>query len=126
MCSSDLDSGGPALDTFGEVFGVLSRGAANSCDSPVYTRVDEYADWIRTQTARAAAMGGYAPPDWVTPPVARPGEIGDPCASDAQCNSEFVCRLTGTARWSLGSAPPTPGGTKPGSWANPGSQRTPK
>ncbi|MFO0604043.1 MAG: trypsin-like serine protease [Polyangiales bacterium] len=92
------DSGGPALDEFGDVFGVLSRGAANSCDSPIYTRVDEYADWIRAQTARAATMGGYAPPAWVTPPPARPGEIGEACASDVQCNTEYVCRMTGAAR----------------------------
>lgn len=91
------DSGGPALDSLGEVFGVLSRGA-NSCDSPIYTRVDLYADWLRQQAARAATAGGYAPPSWVTPPEARPGVIGDACSSDAQCDTEFVCLATGWAR----------------------------
>jgi len=92
------DSGGPALDTFGDVFGVLSRGAANSCDSPIYTRVDQYADWIRAQAARVASLDRYAAPAWVTPPESRGGEVGDRCASDTQCNSEYVCRVTGDAR----------------------------
>jgi MYXO-CTERM domain-containing protein len=80
------------------VFGVLSRGAANSCDSPVYTRVDQYGDWIRAQTARVAGLDRYAAPAWVTPPEARGGEIGDPCAADTQCNTEYVCRTTGAVR----------------------------
>lgn len=91
------DSGGPALDSLGEVFGVLSRGA-NSCDSPVYTRVDLYADWLRAQAARAAAAGGYEAPSWVTPPEPRPGVLGESCASDAQCDTEFMCLATGWAR----------------------------
>lgn len=92
------DSGGPALDSLGEVFGVLSRGASNACESPIYTRVDLYADWLRAQAAQAAAAGGYAPPSWVAPPEPRPGAMGDACSSDAQCDTDLVCLPTGTAR----------------------------
>jgi hypothetical protein len=91
------DSGGPAIDGFGEVFGVLSRGGP-SCDSPVYTRVDLYAEWIRAQAARVAALDRYEAPGWVTPPTVRAGELGEGCASDAQCNTEYVCRATGAVR----------------------------
>jgi MYXO-CTERM domain-containing protein len=92
------DSGGPALDEVGEVFGVLSRGAANACESPVYTRVDSFNAWIREQAAYAAELSGIAAPSWVTPPQERPGTLGDPCASASQCGESFTCLPTGPAR----------------------------
>lgn len=92
------DSGGPALDGLGEVFGVLSRGSATGCDSPVYTRVDSFNGWIREQAAYAAELSGIAAPAWVTPPQAREGTLGDPCASASQCGESFTCLPTGTAR----------------------------
>lgn len=77
------DSGGPALDELGAVFGVLSRGDSTSCNSPIYTRVDSYA----TRTASAPAplrcrattrcRAGFEPA------AARPGAMGDECASGA-------------------------------------------
>ncbi|MDP3276577.1 MAG: trypsin-like serine protease [Deltaproteobacteria bacterium] len=85
------DSGGPALDELNEVFGILSRGSATSCDSPIYTRVDSYAAWIRAQAQRSAMIGSYAAPDWVTPPVAAEGAIGDLCQSDIQCAAPSRC-----------------------------------
>jgi hypothetical protein len=92
------DSGGPAIDPIGQVFGVLSRGEANACNSPVYTRVDSYADWIRASAAAAAAAGGYAPPSWVTPPESRPGVIGDECRADVECDSPSLCLPVGDRR----------------------------
>jgi hypothetical protein len=92
------DSGGPALDELGEVFGVLSRGAATACDSPIYTRVDSFSDWIREQAARAAESTGYAAPSWVALPEERPGAQGDVCASAAQCDESLACLPTGPAR----------------------------
>ncbi|MFO0630046.1 MAG: S1 family peptidase [Polyangiales bacterium] len=91
------DSGGPALDALGEVFGVLSRGAATACDSPIYTRVDSFNAWIRAQAAYAAELSGIAAPSWVTP-QARPGALGDPCASASQCAESLTCLPTGAAR----------------------------
>lgn len=92
------DSGGPALDDLGEVFGVLSRGQSNACESPVYTRVDSYAGWIREEAARASAEGGYPEPSWVAAPEARAGLQGEACASDDQCDPSLYCRATGWAR----------------------------
>lgn len=92
------DSGGPALDELGEVFGVLSRGQSTACESPVYTRVDAFAGWIREEAARAAEEGGYPAPDWVATPEPRAGGLGDRCASDAQCDPSYLCRPTGWAR----------------------------
>lgn len=92
------DSGGPALDELGAVFGVLSRGDATSCNSPVYTRVDSYASWIRARAQAAATAGSYAPPSWLSPPAARPGAQGDECGSDDQCDVPLICAPTGTSR----------------------------
>lgn len=92
------DSGGPALDELGEVFGVLSRGSSMACESPVYTRVDSYAAWIRAEAVRAAAKGGYPEPSWATAPEARAGTQGEACASDDQCDPALYCRSTGWAR----------------------------
>jgi hypothetical protein len=92
------DSGGPALDEVGAVFGILSRGDATSCSSPVYTRVDSYAAWIRERAQSAAMSGAYAPPSWVTPPEARPGTFGNECRSDDQCDVPLQCLPVGTAR----------------------------
>jgi Trypsin len=92
------DSGGPALDEAGAVFGVLSRGDATSCSSPVYTRVDSYAAWIRERAQSAAMSGAYAPPSWVTPPEARPGTFGNECRSDDQCDVPLQCLPVGSTR----------------------------
>ncbi len=92
------DSGGPALDEIGEVFGVLSRGRSGACESPVYTRVDSFAEWIREEAARAVAEGGYPAPSWVATPEARAGVQGEGCANDDQCDPALYCRPTGWAR----------------------------
>ena len=59
------DSGGPALDDQNQVVGVLSRGG-QGCSLPVYTDVVEQAAWIRETAERAAVLGNYQPPSWVT------------------------------------------------------------
>lgn len=92
------DSGGPAIDEVGAVFGILSRGDANSCNSPVYTRVDSYAQWIRDRAQAAARAGGYSPPSWVDPPQSRAGAMGDECASDDQCDIPLLCLPVGSVR----------------------------
>lgn len=92
------DSGGPALDELGEIIGIVSRGEANSCVRPVYTRVDSFAEFIRAQATRAAMLGGLTPPAWVTPPTPRAGGQGDGCDSQTQCAPTFVCEPTGHGR----------------------------
>ncbi len=63
VCSGD--SGGPALDAEGRVFGVASRGAAG-CDQPVYGNVYTHLDWVKATTVYAASLAGLTPPSWAT------------------------------------------------------------
>lgn len=59
------DSGGPALDAFGQIIGVVSRGP-DGCGDTVYTSVPAYGEWLREVGLRAADLGGYEPPPWVS------------------------------------------------------------
>ncbi len=61
ICSGD--SGGPALDEQGRVFGVASRGDPN-CEIAVYGDVSNWAPFIVDTAISAALIGGYAAPDW--------------------------------------------------------------
>jgi hypothetical protein len=62
ICSGD--SGGPALDEQGRVFGVASRGDPN-CEIAVYGNVANWAPFIVDAAMEAADLGDYAPPEWV-------------------------------------------------------------
>jgi hypothetical protein len=57
------DSGGPALDSEGRVFGVLSRGP-EGCTQSVYGDVARHKELIVTAVKAAALSGGYAVPSW--------------------------------------------------------------
>jgi hypothetical protein len=43
--------------------GVASR--SSDCDSPVYTALSPWRDWIREVATRAVRRGGYAAPEWL-------------------------------------------------------------
>jgi uncharacterized protein (TIGR03382 family) len=96
------DSGSPALDVVGQSFGVLSRGPAGACDSPIYTSVHAYADWIRSAATAAASAAGIAAPAWVTPPANNSAHLGDPCTADTQCDEaddpQLACLVVGNQR----------------------------
>ncbi|HTV25646.1 MAG TPA: S1 family peptidase [Polyangiaceae bacterium] len=62
ICSGD--SGGPALDEEGRVFGVASRGDP-ACQIAVFGDVSNWAPFIVDTALAAAEAGDYAPPDWV-------------------------------------------------------------
>lgn len=92
VCSGD--SGGPALDVDGKVVGVVSRGA-DPCETPVYSSVASWSDWIIETALDAAASGGYDPPFWTLsgssdPPVGVLGE-GEACGSSDACVAGLVC-----------------------------------
>lgn len=57
------DSGGPALDSLGRVFGVTSHGDLD-CTHSVYSNVADWADFLRTAAREAATEGGYVAPAW--------------------------------------------------------------
>lgn len=59
------DSGGPALDADMRVIGIGSRGRID-CQRPIYTGLLPHREWITAVGWRAAAIGRYAPPEWVT------------------------------------------------------------
>jgi len=75
ICSGD--SGGPALDEQGRVFGVASRGDP-SCEIAVFGDVANWAPFIVDTALEAADLGDYAPPDWALEgaPVAAGGDSG--------------------------------------------------
>lgn len=62
ICSGD--SGGPALDEQGRVFGVASRGDPD-CEIAVFGDISNWAPFIIDTALEAAEAGGYAAPDWV-------------------------------------------------------------
>jgi hypothetical protein len=78
VCSGD--SGGPALDGNGRVFGVTSRGDS-ACSYALYSNVANWSDFISSTARSAAALGGYPTPDWATTstPLTDAG-ISDPTA----------------------------------------------
>jgi len=63
VCSGD--SGGPALDADGRVFGVTSRGD-DQCTYAVYSNVADWSDFVRSSALAAASSGDYEPASWVT------------------------------------------------------------
>jgi hypothetical protein len=97
------DSGGPALDTLGRVFGVTSRGGVG-CSTPIYGDVDSWADWIKQTAQHAATVGGYTAPSWVTgwptdPAFSQPiMPIDGACSGGATCPSN-ICLEDGAGSY---------------------------
>lgn len=85
VCSGD--SGGPALDAMGRVFGVVSRGA-DGCRTPVYADVHAYADWLKVEAISAADAGGYEAANWARGFSSDPRynvAVGASCTVDGDC-----------------------------------------
>jgi hypothetical protein len=87
ICSGD--SGGPALDELGRVFGVASRGDPN-CEIAVYGDVANWAPFIVDTALDAASLGDYSPPEWTRElggePVADGGSDSGGCSLSAAPN----------------------------------------
>ena len=73
VCSGD--SGGPALNSKGQVFGVTSRGDA-ACSYALYSNVADWSDFIRSTAQAAAISGGYPTPSWATGPTTPAADAG--------------------------------------------------
>ncbi len=87
VCSGD--SGGPALDTEGRVFGVTSRGDS-ACTYALYSNVASWADFVRNTALDAAAAAGYNPPSWATA-----GTVKLPGADDGGAGQRGWCERGG-------------------------------
>ena len=114
VCSGD--SGGPALDTQGRVFGVTSRGDA-ACTYALYSNVASWADFLRTAAIDAAASGGYTPVSWsgasagtVEPNAGGSTGSGEAAGSTGTATAGNASSATGG---SAGTATGTTGGTPP-------------
>ena len=83
------DSGGPAVDASGLLFGVTSRASATTCTTPIYSRLDSHAPWLQAQAIKAAEWGGYELPAWAYTPLPSDGgseaqaREGGPAVPDA-------------------------------------------
>lgn len=87
VCSGD--SGGPAVDLYGRVLGVASRGGAG-CLYPVYGYVYAWGDWLKENVLAAAEDAGIDPPAWATGWSTHPGanvSSGQECTNGQQCES---------------------------------------
>ena len=91
VCSGD--SGGPALDADGKVIGVVSRGS-DPCETPIYSQVAPWRDFITQTVLEAAASGGYQPPFWAfsgsSDLPAGLADAGEPCTDTAECRPGAV------------------------------------
>jgi uncharacterized protein (TIGR03382 family) len=85
VCSGD--SGGPALDASGRVFGVTSRGDA-MCSYALYSNVASWADFIRTGAQDAAVDGGYTVASWASAGSTTPGSSAGGAANASGGSSD--------------------------------------
>ncbi|MDP6945514.1 MAG: trypsin-like serine protease, partial [Myxococcota bacterium] len=83
------DSGGPAVDAFGRIIGVASRGGGE-CSSPVYSGVSPWGEWIKDTVVYAAGLEGLDVPAWAMGWPTHPDyahAIGGWCAGASDCDS---------------------------------------
>jgi hypothetical protein len=73
------DSGSPALDDQGRVFGVASRGDAQ-CTESVYTELGAHAEWLVGSAREAAAELGHALAAWADDGASGAGGAQEPGA----------------------------------------------
>lgn len=83
ICSGD--SGGPAIDEQGRVFGVASRGDPN-CEIAVYGDVSNWAPFIVDTALSAAQIGGYEPPEWADEGVLESGNLANVSGDRGGCS----------------------------------------
>jgi trypsin len=95
ICSGD--SGGPALDEQGRVFGVASRGDLG-CEIAVYGDVSSFGEFIVDTALYAAELGEYTAPSWATEgAVSLPAEVPTPAAlTDDPSAPQSGCSLVGS------------------------------
>ncbi|MES1178789.1 MAG: trypsin-like serine protease [Myxococcales bacterium] len=101
VCSGD--SGGPALDSEGRVFGVTSRGD-DACTYALYSNVASWATFVRSTALDAAAAAGYTPAAWATGDVAIHPGLGGASSSGNAGSSAGSAAAGGKGNASAGNA----------------------
>ncbi|HEX3595964.1 MAG TPA: trypsin-like serine protease, partial [Polyangiaceae bacterium] len=81
------DSGGPALDADGKVFGVASR-AGTGCATAIYSDVAAFQDLIVKAGIDAAKSGGYDAPGWTSGVSSAGSACNGECTGGLACYSE--------------------------------------
>jgi hypothetical protein len=94
ICSGD--SGGPALDEQGRVFGVASRGDLG-CEIAVYGDVSSWAPFIVDTALEAAVLGDYEAPAWADPNLLPAAEPAPPSSDTSIAEATSGCSF-GLAR----------------------------
>jgi len=95
VCSGD--SGGPAIDADGNVFGVASRGEAD-CGRTVYASTDQWAGWLRDVGVCASGAGLYEAPAWTAGSTAVREfcmPMGGACTANQECDAGTCIVETG-------------------------------
>ncbi len=103
ICSGD--SGGPALDLDGRVFGVASRGDL-ACEVAVYGDVSSWGEFIIDTARDAAVLGEYPAPDWTFADLT---EAEEPSVESASSSEAGGCSMAppgarGSAGYPLAAA----------------------
>ena len=121
VCSGD--SGGPALDADGHVFGVTSRGDA-ACTYALYSNVASWGDFIRSTAKTAATMGGYTAPAWATS-IDTSTPVGTAGGTSSNAGASSTAGSGGAAMGSAGAASPNTGGGGTSGGGSAGADPTP-
>ena len=103
VCSGD--SGGPALDAEGRVFGVTSRGDTD-CTYALYSNVASWSAFIREAAQDAAASGGYAPLPWAEGSGTVDPGAGGSSSSAGSANSAGASSANAGAGGTVATVPP--------------------
>lgn len=105
ICSGD--SGGPALDELGQVFGVASRGDSD-CEIAVYGDVSSFGPFIVDAALDAAEIGGYQAAIWTdevpenSQPLVRDGSVRFDEYSSSSADGCSVSQLSWPSRHPAG------------------------
>jgi trypsin len=103
------DSGSPAIDGRGRVFGITSRGPSG-CDDPVYGGLVGHRAWLVGVAGRAAKRGHVATPGWAIDGATATGASQLEAATASSCAAApgratgEGAALVGLAAFALGAA----------------------
>lgn len=102
------DSGGPAIDNYGNAVGVMSRGVPTVCTSMIYTSLLPFADWLRITVRTVSAQHGEPVPQWAQEPVVDAGVDDQNDAGSPTTTTEVIPAADQNPPGGCSAAPATP------------------